>query len=189
MRRVPLLVLTGALLLGGCGSDDGEDTENDGVLSAAEVEPLARAPEDIDGVVAYDIADNSHVQGAVDYRIDPPVAGPHNPVWANCAFYDGAIPNENAVHSLEHGAVWITYTAAADRATLDAIGAIVAGDETRHVLASEYEGQDSPIVLTAWNRQLALDTIDDPRVEEFLATYLSADSAPEPGTTCSGGAG
>src|SRR5205085_10404816 len=143
----------------------------------------------IDGVLAYGMTDNSHVGGPVDYRIDPPVAGPHNPVFANCKFYDGQIPNENAVHSLEHGSVWITYEPGTDQDTLDTIQAIVDSDPSQHILASEYPDQDSPIVLTAWDRQLKVDSIDDPRVGQFVSTYLLADTAPEPGGACSGGAG
>jgi len=184
--RLPIVLLASTLLLGACGGDDGGGGD-DGTLSAAEVEPVGPAEEGVDGVTAYDITDNLHVEGAVDYRLEPPVAGPHNPVWANCAFYDGEIPNENAVHSLEHGSVWITYTGEADQAALDQIGTFV--DASDHIIASEYPGQADPIVLTAWNRQLGVDSIDDPRVVEFLDTYLLADTAPEPGASCSGGAG
>jgi hypothetical protein len=45
----------------------------------------------------------------IDYAQTPPAGGPHNPVWQNCGFYDEPVRDENAVHSLEHGAVWITY--------------------------------------------------------------------------------
>jgi len=177
MRLAPLL-LAGALVLTACGGD--EDDGSAPVTSAL-------ADEGVEGVVAFNVTDNSHVEGTVEYGQSPPVGGPHNPVWANCKFYDDEIPNENAVHSLEHGAVWITYTEAADEATLDTIRALI--DQSDHILASLYPSQDSPIVLTAWNRQLALDSIDDPRVVQFLETYLLADSAPEPGAACSGGAG
>ena len=177
MRRLPLLLFAGALLLAGCGDDGGDS----GPVTTAV------ASEGIDGVVAYDITDNSHVEGAVEYDQSPPVGGPHNPVWANCKFYDVEIPNENVVHSLEHGSVWITYTDAADEATLATIQDLVG--QSDHLIASLYPDQDSPIVLTAWNRQLALDSIDDPRVQEFIDTYLLADTSPEPGATCSGGAG
>ena len=165
-------------MLAGCGGDDGGDSAP--VTSGV-------APEGIDGVVAYNVTDNSHVEGAVEYGQSPPVGGPHNPVWANCKFYDGEIPNENAVHSLEHGSVWITYTADADEATLATIQGLVG--QSDHLIASLYPDQDSPIVLTAWNRQLEVDSIDDPRVPEFIETYLFADTSPEPGAACSGGAG
>ena len=41
----------------------------------------------------------------------PPVGGPHDGEWANCngVVYTTAVRDENMVHTLEHGAVWITY--------------------------------------------------------------------------------
>ncbi len=35
------------------------------------------------------------------------------------------MPDENAVHALEHGAVWVTYTAKARKADVDALAAKV----------------------------------------------------------------
>jgi Protein of unknown function (DUF3105) len=190
VRRFLPLLLAVTFLLGACGGDGGGDGggADDGTLTSEEAQPTGPAPEGIEGVEAFDIADNTHVEGAIDYPWRPPVAGPHNPVWANCGFYDEPIPDENAVHSLEHGAVWITWLPDdVDEATLGRIRELV--DSSDHVLASPYPDQDSPVILTAWNRQLRLDSIDDPRVEQFLETYLLANTAPEPGGPCSGGAG
>ena len=39
----------------------------------------------------------------------PPVGGTHNPNWQNCGFYDRPVEEALAVHSMEHGAVWLTY--------------------------------------------------------------------------------
>ena len=53
-----------------------------------------------------------HQSGPIQYtKYTPPVGGVHNPTWQNCMgdVYDAQIANEHAVHSLEHGAVWITY--------------------------------------------------------------------------------
>ena len=68
----------------------------------------------IAGVKTYDYpAGQQHVTTAVDYTESPPVGGPHAPPpdWADCTgtVYTVDIRHENAVHSLEHGAVWITY--------------------------------------------------------------------------------
>ncbi len=61
----------------------------------------------------------NHVTKTVKYPMEPPVGGNHNPVWMNCNgdVYGKAINNMNAVHSLEHGAVWVTYNSKASDAT------------------------------------------------------------------------
>ncbi len=66
----------------------------------------------IEGIETFENTAN-HVEGAVDYAQTPPVGGDHNAVWLNCGIYDQPVPDENAVHALEHGAVWVTYDAAA----------------------------------------------------------------------------
>ena len=203
MRRLlALLFFAFALVtLVACGGDDGDssssedrtapeddsDDRTDESDQSEEVEVENPAPEGIDGVEAYDIEDNSHVEGAVDYDQSPPVGGPHNPVWVNCDFYSSEVPNENAVHALEHGVVWITYDDVDDD-TLETLADLA--DDNDRLLVSEYPDQDSPLVLTAWNRQMPVEDLDDPRVEDFIDTYTGDDSvAPEPGASCEGGVG
>ena len=63
------------------------------------------------GVVkSYSNLSRNHTKEPVDYPQTPPVGGPHNPIWQNCGFYSKPVRNEHAVHSMEHGAVWITYS-------------------------------------------------------------------------------
>ena len=72
---------------------------------------------DIKGIVNYRAQKNAtldsrnHKDGTLTYLTSPPVGGDHNPLWQNCMgdIYDQPIANEHAVHSLEHGAVWVTY--------------------------------------------------------------------------------
>ena len=67
--------------------------------------------QEIVGITSTIVTDRSHVQTEVDYKDIPPVGGNHHPVWLSCNgdIYDEPVVDENAVHSLEHGAVWITY--------------------------------------------------------------------------------
>lgn len=137
----------------------------------------------IEGVETFDNG-NDHVQGTVDYPQNPPAGGPHNQYWLNCGIYNQPVPNENAVHSMEHGAIWVTYDAdlvsEADLATLRA------NFPQSYTLLSPYEGLDSPIVLSAWNAQLKIDDAADPRVAEFFEEYWRSQNAPEPNAVCSG---
>ncbi|HET9966829.1 MAG TPA: DUF3105 domain-containing protein [Streptosporangiaceae bacterium] len=52
---------------------------------------------------------HAHVARPVTYSGTPPVGGRHNATWMNCGIYDQPVPNERAVHNMEHGAIWITY--------------------------------------------------------------------------------
>ena len=57
------------------------------------------------------------------------------------------------------------------------------------MLLSPYVGIKTPVVASAWGKQLALPSADDPRLEVFLRTYLQGEQTPEPGAACSGGTG
>src|SRR5207253_2726978 len=61
------------------------------------------------GVQTFDVSHRNHTLSAVSYPQSPPVGGPHSPIWQNCGFYTTPIANVNGVHSMEHGAVWITF--------------------------------------------------------------------------------
>ncbi|QKJ18667.1 DUF3105 domain-containing protein [Microbacterium hominis] len=126
----------------------------------------------------------THVEGAVEYAQTPPAGGDHNAVWLNCGVYTQQVPNENAVHSLEHGAVWVTY----DPASVDAAGveALESQLPSSYVILSPYEGMDTPIAVSAWNAQLKVDSADDERIGEFIEAYWRSTSAPEPNAACSG---
>ncbi len=56
-----------------------------------------------------------HVPGDVDYDQAPPAGGDHDPAWLECGVYDAPVRDENAVHSLEHGTVWVTHDPDAGR--------------------------------------------------------------------------
>ena len=127
---------------------------------------------------------SDHVQGAVTYEQNPPAGGPHNPIWLNCGVYTQPQQNENAVHSMEHGAVWITYDPArVDQAGIDALKAVM---PSSYALLSPYPDMDTPIAVSAWNHQLTLDDPNDPRITEFFTEYWRSQNAPEPNAACSG---
>lgn len=144
----------------------------------------ALAEQDIEGVETIEVTSFEHVEGTVEYDQAPPVGGNHSPIWTNCGVYTEPIPNENTVHSLEHGAVWITYQPDLEQSEIDALTELV-GDRS-YVLLSPYEGQDSPVKASAWGLQLAVDSADDERLEAFLAKYVQGEQTREPGALCSG---
>lgn len=137
----------------------------------------------IEGAETFD-NEATHVEGPVDYPQTPPAGGPHNAYWLNCGVYDQPQANENAVHSLEHGAVWVTYDAA--KVSGSELSTLKGKMPSSYFILSPYEGLPSPIVLSAWNHQLKLDSADDPRVEEFFSEYWQSQNAPEPGAACTG---
>ena len=140
---------------------------------------------DLSGVETYDHEGLQHTQGPVDYSESPPTGGEHNPIWMNCGVYDEALPDEHAVHSLEHGTVWITYEPGLAEAEVEKLEE--ATPDT-YALLSPYEGEmDAPIVISAWGHQLELDSADDPRLKGFMEEYRQGEQTPEPGAACTGG--
>ncbi|KDN86175.1 DUF3105 domain-containing protein [Kitasatospora cheerisanensis] len=146
----------------------------------------AKAP--IEGVKTWDNLSRTHVQTDVKYPQTPPVGGDHNPVWATCMgnVYDQPIKNENAVHSLEHGAVWVTYNGKATPDDIKTLSDKVKA--TQYSMMSPYPDEEGTITLSAWGTQLVVDSAKDPRVEQFFTHFVQGPQTQEPGASCSSGA-
>jgi hypothetical protein len=191
IRRLPACLLAVCLLaVAACGGDDDSDAsslsgEGSGRATSGG-ELVGPANEGIDGVLAYRVDSNEHTEEPLDYQLVPPVGGEHFPVPGTCGFYEpGTEPtDELLVHDLEHGAVWIAYDPGIDEAQLTALSALVA--QQAKVTATPLEGLESALVVSAWARQLPLDSVDDPRLVQFVEAYRNSDNAPEPGAACQG---
>jgi hypothetical protein len=157
-------------------------------VNAANADKVTSA-DDIAGVKSYDYpAGQQHVDTAVDYAESPPVGGPHAPPpsWADCTgtVYTVDIRHENAVHSLEHGAVWITYNPDdVSQADIDTLAKLVENKNGR--MLSPYAGLDAPISVQSWGHQLKVDSAGDKRIKQF-ADFFTLNNAftPEPGASC-----
>ena len=163
------------LVLDGSGDDDagGPDASSTSTVDTS----------NLDLVEEYDVQP-FHVREDVDYPQTPPVGGDHWDAWLDCGVYDVPVADENAVHDLEHGSVWITYRAD----LVDPAGLAVLADQLPdNGIMSPHPDQEAPVVITAWGRQLYLVGPDDPRVALFLDAYGAGETAPEPLGSCFGG--
>jgi hypothetical protein len=122
-----------------------------------------------DGTESFEVTERQHVQTPVSYSQTPPVGGDHAPLWQNCGLYDTPIANENAVHSLEHGAVWITYRPDLPTEQVDSLREL-AGRQT-YVLVSRNPDLPTSLVASAWGRQLRLESAEDPRLKQFIHAF------------------
>ncbi|MFF9805523.1 DUF3105 domain-containing protein [Streptomyces coeruleorubidus] len=175
-------LVAGGVVLVRSQSDGGSDT------AASDSSAKGKFVTGEDGVKTWEgeLARN-HVNKAVKYASVPPVGGDHNLAWMNCNgdVYTKEINNTNAVHSLEHGAVWVTYNADAKKADIDALAAKV--KKTPYTLMSPLDGQKDPIMLSAWGHQRTVTGASDPDVDKFFEKFVQGKQTPEPGAACTNG--
>ena len=183
-----------ALMVGILASGVGGETSADALAAPLSTASTAANWQDlgeaIPGVEQFEGLSPAHVPGPINYERLPPAGGPHNPIWVNCGVYLQAVPTEMAVHSLEHGAVWITFRPDLPPSAVEAL-ANLTRDQT-HVLVSPWDGLPplpSAIVASAWGFQLLAEDPSDPRLAEFVRRYVEGPQTPEPGAPCRGGAG
>jgi hypothetical protein len=185
-----VLALSALAVISACsdGGSDALSAVEDGGGTGRSIsggEPIGAAAEGVEGVEVFRVDSNGHTEDPLDYDHSPPVGGEHFPVPATCGFYESDVPpDEFLVHDLEHGAIWIAYDPALDPAEITAISELVA--RQAKVVATPREGLATPVVVSAWARQLALDSVDDPRLGQFIDTYLNSANAPEPNAACQG---
>jgi hypothetical protein len=146
----------------------------------------------IEGIVNYRAQNNpainsqEHKDGPLTYVTNPPVGGAHNATWQNCMgdVYPQPIANEHAVHSLEHGAVWVTYKQGLAADQVAKLQKKVQGRD--YMLMSPIANLDKNISLQAWGYQLKVDNADDKRIDEFIKD-LRLNATLEPNAACSSG--
>lgn len=155
-----------------------------GALLALSLQP----EEGIAGLINYPPPDRGH-DNTVDIAFAelPPAGGIHNDVWQNCGIYEEPVKAQHAVHSLEHGAVWITYQPDLPGDQVAQLQNLVRGQT--YILLSPYPEQRSPIVLTAWGVQMEADGAGDERIAQFIERYRVGPQTPERGAACTGGTG
>jgi len=117
----------------------------------------------------------------------PPTFGAHFSGWQNCGIYNQPIELGLALHSMEHGAVWLTYASDLNESQIADLQSRVRGHT--YVLMSPYPTQAKPVVLTAWGVQLVIDSLPDDRIAQFIAYYENGPQNPESGAPCSGAVG
>ena len=143
--------------------------------------------ENIEGVEYLVMTSREHTEEDLDYPTVPPAGGDHLGIWHNCGKYIVELLDEAAVHSLEHGVVWVTYIPDLPLNEIQKLDNILDGNQ--RFLMSPYSNQPAPIVLTSWGRRLEIEEADDPRIPAFIEAFTDSPSSPEPGVTCNGGLG
>jgi hypothetical protein len=139
--------------------------------------------EEFSGLTANHM-DPTPVDYEAEYGMTPPAGGDHFAAWLNCGVYSEPQQNENAVHSLEHGAVWVTYDPElVDQAGVDAL---VDALPNTYVVVSPYPDLPAPVVASAWGAQVQLDGVDDTRLGDFVDKFWKNPDLPEAGAACTG---
>ncbi|MDX1615115.1 MAG: DUF3105 domain-containing protein [Candidatus Promineifilaceae bacterium] len=141
------------------------------------------------GIIEFGPQERGH-DASVSYEGEelPPVGGIHSPTWQNCGIYDEPVDSANAVHSMEHGAVWIAYNPdALTDADIESLRDHVR--DQSYLLLSPYPELKSPVVMSAWGVQLEVDSADDDRIGDFIDRYRLGPQTPEFGAACDGGTG
>ena len=168
-----------ALLLAACGG---------GSAAAPVANPTGPLPRATTGAVeVLAVVEASHQQGSITYARLPPAGGNHSPTWLNCGVYDVAVPTEMAVHSQEHGAVWITYHPSLPAEQIESLRQL--GRSQTYLIVSPFPDLAAPVIASAWGRQQRFATAGDPALREFVRMFRAGPQTPEPGAPCTGGAG
>jgi hypothetical protein len=138
------------------------------------------------GIEVYPATTNHTVKGPIEYDRKPPTNGNHDPLWQNCGFYEEPVKDRHAVHSLDHGVVWITYSPDLPERQIKSLR--LYGKEN-YVILSPYPAQEAPVIATSWRVQLELKGASDPRLSRFVNQFRISEIAPLSGNRCTLGVG
>ncbi len=132
-----------------------------------------------DLVEEYEIQDVTHIAPGgdhIEYNSNPPSSGPHHAQAPSWGTYKNEMPDEAAVHGLEHGGIWISYANISEE-ELKLLEKFQK-DNSGSTILSPREANDSNIILVSWGRVLRLDSVNTIAMQEFVDT--NKNNSPEP---------
>lgn len=135
--------------------------------------------EDLSDVQSFEIQGRDHIEvGAShpEYNSNPPTSGPHYAEPADWGAYQKELPDEQLIHNLEHGGIWISYKGV-DEDTKRRLSDIAKANPGSVVLAPRSRS-DAQIVLASWGKLLKLQQFDEGRIRDFISQYKN--QSPEP---------
>lgn len=107
----------------------------------------------------------------VSYNTNPPTSGSH---WINPAdwrFNDKELPDEQLVHNIEHGGIWVTYKNL-DEESINKLKNI-AKNNSNSVVITRRDKNDDSIVVASWGRMMKLTEVDEALIQKYIDTYIN----------------
>lgn len=110
------------------------------------------------------------------YNSNPPTSGPHYFQPAEWGVYPNQLKDEQLVHNLEHGGIWISYKDIdpETKAKLETIGKANPGS----VIVTPRPENDAKVVIASWTRLQKLDSFDETKILAFIKA--NKNKSPEP---------
>src|SRR3972149_1840580 len=176
LSRVPIIVwiLIPTLLIVGLGVWYFSRPSILGEMSATnDSTELVAVASPVEGTQEFPIVSRTHIASGTPgsgYNSNPPNSGNHWPAAAKNGIYDSPLPDEQALHNLEHGHVWISYKNDIGDDVKNKLKEIVSEDDWKIIL-SPRDGNDSKIALVSWGRVLSMDEPDYDKIKKFIETY------------------
>jgi hypothetical protein len=105
------------------------------------------------------------------YDSNPPTSGWHYASPAAWGVYSQPLPDEQVVHNLEHGGIWISYRDP-DAQVVEKLEALMQRFPTKLIITPRPKN-DSQIALAAWGHLLKLERYDEGPILAFIRTYIN----------------
>lgn len=140
------------------------------------------------GTEEFPIVGRTHLASGTPgsgYNSNPPTSGNHWAAPVKEGVYDKLLADEQLIHNLEHGYVWVSYVPCGEDGKVATISAnvkcaskdvvaelkkIVEADSWKVVLAPR-DKNETMIALAAWGRLLKFDDSNYDKMKDFIKTY------------------
>lgn len=127
----------------------------------------------------------AHIPDAQRARYDtsPPNSGPHWGAPATWGIKDSSVPDERAVHNLEHGGVLIVHrdlTPEEESKVRSLVRGLNSAGYGKIILAPSAGLGDAKVAASSWGWVLKLPALDERALVAFVRAHHEGSDAPEP---------